>query len=259
MHPQLAVALWAAGNATGGFHNGVRVLLEGLFQSPYFLYHVETGGPRGAGPLVELTGDELANRLSYFLWDSLPDDALRSAAQSGELADPVKLEAQVLRMLDDPRAATGTGSFHVQWLGLDAVSGLQKDAALFPAWSPALAASTRGRWRPPVWMRWSRRARKPAAIAPTSPSRPRGRRAASAPWRSCRRWSMTREIRCQRVRAGSWSFENRGRACSVDSGAITKDTSRFIGPKCPEVILRGMVAGRTRMDISGLLVASTMF
>ncbi len=130
------------GRTEGDFANGIRVVVQAILQSPFFLYHVETGqGAVTDGSMVVLTDHEVAARLSYFLWDTMPDDTLRAAADAGELQAASGLEDQVDRMLADPRAREGIGSFHQQWLGVDEVDGVEKNAEFFPAFSPALAAA----------------------------------------------------------------------------------------------------------------------
>jgi hypothetical protein len=137
-----ALGLWSAGKEGASFTDGIRVLIQGFLQSPYFLYHVELGqAPAPGESVVPLSGYELANRLSYFLWDSMPDEPLDAVAGDGSIADPQVLDAQVRRMLADPRSALGIGNFHVQWLGVDRLAEVEKDPLLFPAWSPELAAA----------------------------------------------------------------------------------------------------------------------
>jgi hypothetical protein len=133
--------VYAAGKAQGGFANGVRLVVQGVLQSPLFLYHVELG--TGEGGVARLTDHELASRLSYFLWGSMPDDALFAAATAGELEDHDALAQQVDRMLEDPRARETIASFHLQWLGVDEIDGLEKRTELFPAFTPALALAMR--------------------------------------------------------------------------------------------------------------------
>jgi hypothetical protein len=135
-----ALALWSAGQTDATFADGVRLVAAGFLQSPYFLYHVEVGTPAVDGEeVVALDDYELASRLSYFLWDSMPDDELTLAAADGSLASPDVLEAQVRRMLEDPQAGIAIGDFHVQWLGVDALASVEKDPELFPAWTPTIA------------------------------------------------------------------------------------------------------------------------
>ena len=120
--------------------DGVRLVVQALLQSPQFLYHVEFGQPE-AGEVSPLGSYELAARLSFFLWDSVPDDALLDAAAEGVLDDADGVEAEALRMLDDGRARDAIGAFHVQWLGLDHLETTPKDPAVYPEFSPALAGA----------------------------------------------------------------------------------------------------------------------
>jgi hypothetical protein len=92
----------------------VRTLVARVLMSPAFLYRVETVP---AGVEAALDGWELASRLSFFLWSSIPDDELRRAAAAGELTDPAKLQSQVKRMTADPKARRLATEFFGQWLG----------------------------------------------------------------------------------------------------------------------------------------------
>ncbi len=85
----------------GGFENGVRNALTAILASPYFLYRAEGGDSSGTRTLTDI---ELASRLSFFLWGSIPDDELLAVAIRGELNKPAVLDAQVRRMLADPKA-----------------------------------------------------------------------------------------------------------------------------------------------------------
>jgi hypothetical protein len=108
------------------FESAVKVPLQAILVSPHFLLKVE----RSAGALA---GHELAVRLSYFLWSSLPDDELLRLAHEGRLADPAVWEQQVRRMLRSPKAKALSDSFALQWLQLSAFETLMPDPALFPA------------------------------------------------------------------------------------------------------------------------------
>jgi hypothetical protein len=109
-----------------------------LLTSPNFLYRVEVGGPDGAGRF-RYTGWELASRLSYFLWNSTPDDALLGAAEAGQLDTPAGLQAQATRLLMSSRARTGfSGGFGRDLLWLDALADAPKNDARF---TDALRAS----------------------------------------------------------------------------------------------------------------------
>lgn len=101
--------------------NGFRLILEAMLQSPAFLYHAdvgETGAPTSAAS--PLTPHELASRLSYFLWNSMPDAALSARADGGDLTDPAVLRSEVARMLADAKASDAVPLFHLEWLGINA-------------------------------------------------------------------------------------------------------------------------------------------
>lgn len=122
-----------------GPESGFRLVLEGMLQSPSFLYHADVG-QLGAPSLepVPLTPYELASRLSYFLWDTMPDTTLFEQAESGALSDVGVLEQQVRRMLDDPRAIDAIPNFHLQWLGIRDMDGVSKAEEQFPSFGPEL-------------------------------------------------------------------------------------------------------------------------
>jgi hypothetical protein len=113
--------------AIGVDHKGsMAVLLQAMLQSPSFLYHWEVG-PRGGqreSGLVKLGPYELASRLSYFLWQSMPDDALFDAADKGRLANAADVEREARRLLADPRARPALLDFHRQWFKLVGVEKL---------------------------------------------------------------------------------------------------------------------------------------
>ena len=121
------------GRAEGGFEKGIQFALERLLADPDFLYRVErdpVDAPRGAAyPISDV---ELASRLSFFLWSSIPDDELLAAAENGTLSDPPVLEAQVRRMLADPRSQAMVDNFAGQWLYLRNMGGVYPDPNVFP-------------------------------------------------------------------------------------------------------------------------------
>ena len=138
------MAVYADGKAEGAFVDGIRIAVQGLLQSPFFLYHVENGIDGGvAGQPVALSGYEMASRLSYFLWNTMPDDELFAAAAAGELLTTEGIEAQVDRMLADERAYDAIADFHLQWLGVDHIDALEKNPTAYPDFSPELAAAMR--------------------------------------------------------------------------------------------------------------------
>ncbi len=136
------VALFSSTAAGGTFADGIRLVVQTMLQSPSFLYHLELdpmpATPAAAGTIVALDQYQLAARLSFFLWNSVPDDALLTSASSGKLADVVGVRAEVTRMLADARARDAISTFHAQWLDLTKLAALGKDPTLFPRFTPAL-------------------------------------------------------------------------------------------------------------------------
>ncbi len=114
-----------------------RALLA-LLQSPDFLYRIDRGDPSDDLDAVPLTDFEIASRLSYLLWGTMPDDALWEQASDGLLRDPEVRDRAAVRMLADPRAREGLAAFHRQWLELDGLSSLRKDRNRFPTFDEAL-------------------------------------------------------------------------------------------------------------------------
>jgi hypothetical protein len=123
------------------FHRGLEFALAGLLQSPDFLFRGEVGTVRGGERRFE--GYELASRLAYFLWDGPPDDALLDAAGAGDLEREEGLRAQVDRMLASPKARRGFEAFVTDWLRLDDLDNLSRDARLFPSFAADFGPSAR--------------------------------------------------------------------------------------------------------------------
>jgi hypothetical protein len=116
-----------------GFDAGIERVLQAILVSPAFLYRVENDPASiGADGVYRLTDLELASRLSFFLWSSIPDDELLDAAVEGRLHERAVLERVVRRMLKDPRAAALATNFAAQWLRLRNVSGALPDDVIFP-------------------------------------------------------------------------------------------------------------------------------
>jgi hypothetical protein len=115
---------YAAGREQGTFDTGIEMAVQRMLAEPKFIYRAETV-PQNAPPgePYELSDLELASRLSFFLWSSIPDDELLTLAESGRLGEPDVLEQQVLRMIDDPRSAAMTENFAGQWLALRNLEG----------------------------------------------------------------------------------------------------------------------------------------
>jgi hypothetical protein len=127
------LASFKKGRVSGGFEGGIQAALELMLVSPDFLFRIETD-PEGvsAGTSSRLTDLELASRLSFFLWSSLPDDELLDAARRGKLRDAAGLEQQVRRMLADRRSKALLENFAGQWLQLRDLRSFIPDADLFP-------------------------------------------------------------------------------------------------------------------------------
>ncbi|MEY3142877.1 MAG: hypothetical protein RLY21_1370 [Planctomycetota bacterium] len=124
------------------WRDGLRVLVTALLVDPRFLLRVEKPS-KGAEASRALDGSEIASRLSFFLWSSVPDAALRSAAARGELDTPAGVAREARRMLKDPRAASLSQRFATQWLGIDGLETRQMDPKVYPALDAALLASMR--------------------------------------------------------------------------------------------------------------------
>ena len=129
---ELLMRMYQAGYADGGFEKGISFALSGILVHPKFLYRLEPvpeSLPPGA--TFELSSLELASRLSFFLWSSIPDEVLLEIAIDDGLKDPVILEQQVKRMLKDPRAENLARNFGYQWLGLAELENITPDGKLF--------------------------------------------------------------------------------------------------------------------------------
>ena len=124
------LAFYKAGSATGGFDGGVRDVVSAVLASPHFLYRAETAD--AAGGTRTLNDLELASRLSFFLWSSVPDDELLKAAADARLSNPDVLAAQVTRMLADPRAKSLSDDFAFQWLHIAKLNEITPDRTQFP-------------------------------------------------------------------------------------------------------------------------------
>ncbi len=122
-----------AGYEQGDFEGGIETALRALLASPEFLFRVERDPHRlASGEAYRLSDIELATRLSFFLWSSLPDNELLTVAEREELSDPGVLEAQVLRMLRDPRAESLSTNFASQWLHLRNLDAAKPNLRSFP-------------------------------------------------------------------------------------------------------------------------------
>ena len=138
------LASYAAGYEAGGFESGIQWALEALLVSPEFLFRVERHPPDvEPGTPYRLADVDLASRLSFFLWSSIPDDELLALAEAGRLSDPAVFERQVRRMLDDPRSSALTANFAGQWLFLRNLRTVAPNAVLFPTFDDNLREAFR--------------------------------------------------------------------------------------------------------------------
>ncbi len=121
------------------FENGIQLAVKAVLVSPQFLFRLERDG----GAARALDGYELASRLSYFLWASMPDDALFAAAADGSLLKPEGATAQLRRMLADPKASALAANFAGQWLELRNLDTVSPDPQRFPEWDADLREAMR--------------------------------------------------------------------------------------------------------------------
>jgi hypothetical protein len=126
-------AFYEKGRADGDFESGIQTAIEAMLVSPEFLFRIERDLPgTETGTAHPISDIELASRLSFFLWSTLPDAELLDLAERGRLKDAAVLERQVRRMLDDPRADTLVSNFAGQWLHLRNVETVKPDPVIFP-------------------------------------------------------------------------------------------------------------------------------
>jgi len=126
-------AIYASGLRHGGFEEGIRRAITAILASPFFLYRAEPT-PSGVKPggSYRITDLELASRLSFFLWSSIPDNELLTLASQNRLHEPAVLKAQVDRMLADPRAISLASNFAFQWLDVERLAEVTPDPKIFP-------------------------------------------------------------------------------------------------------------------------------
>lgn len=121
----------APARQSGDFLKGAQIVIEAILQSPKFLFRIEQGG--STRPY------EIASRLSYFLWDTMPDDGLLEVTASGGLDSVEGVERAARKMLADPRARQGLDDFVSQWLRSDLILNAVKDRRVYPEFTPELA------------------------------------------------------------------------------------------------------------------------
>lgn len=125
------------------FQNSIRLVISAMLLSPQFLYRWETD-PKSVvrdGNLIRYNGYEMASRLSYLFWASMPDDTGFANAEANKLSTPDQIEAEARRLLKDPKAQGAMSDFFGQWLGVTAIHSVPKDPKAFPDFTTALADS----------------------------------------------------------------------------------------------------------------------
>ncbi len=133
------LAFFKEGRATGGFDAGIQSGLIAILASPKFLYRAEPP-PQGLkqGAIYHVSDLDLASRLSFFLWSSIPHQEVMGLAEQGKLKDPKVFEAQVRRMLADPKSKALVANFAFEWLRVREVDKLDPDAIIFPNYNADL-------------------------------------------------------------------------------------------------------------------------
>jgi Protein of unknown function (DUF1592)/Protein of unknown function (DUF1588)/Protein of unknown function (DUF1585)/Protein of unknown function (DUF1587)/Protein of unknown function (DUF1595) len=138
-----AMHFYAQGRKKGDFENGVRMALQSILMSPRFLFRLESAPSKTASQTYTVADKDLATRLSFFLWGTLPDGELMKAATQGFLRTPEGLEKQVRRMLADGRSESLSSRFAAQWLRLQDLDLIHPDYLLYPQYDDTLAQSMR--------------------------------------------------------------------------------------------------------------------
>lgn len=133
----------ARGTLQLGFDDAIGLLIEGMLQAPAFLYHWESPYEAAVreGDAVVLAPYDVASRLSYFIWGSMPDQELFDAASAGALATESGIAAQAGRMLADEKAKDAVNAFFREWLEIDLLPALPKDTSTYPEYDEALKSA----------------------------------------------------------------------------------------------------------------------
>src|SRR5437773_2988922 len=141
---QALMAFYQAGRKEGDFDHGVEMVLARILADPRFIYRIETEPPTAkANQPYRISDLDLASRLSFFFWSSVPDDELIDAASQGKLKDPAALERQVRRMLKDPRSEALTANFAGQWLNLRGLQSAGPLPLIYPDFDDPLRQAMR--------------------------------------------------------------------------------------------------------------------
>jgi cytochrome c5 len=136
---QALLGFYRSGRSEGGFDVGIQLAVERILCDPDFLFRLEREPAKlAAGGISRISDLELASRLSFFLWSSIPDDELLDVAARGKLKEPAVLDRQVRRMLSDTRSRALVDNFAGQWLSLRALQGVAPNPDLFPEFDESL-------------------------------------------------------------------------------------------------------------------------
>jgi len=140
---QDALEFYQKGRKSGDFEGGIRLALQSMLASPRFLFRAERGAPAAlnVAAAYRISDRDLASRLSFFLWDTVPDAELLKAANAGALRTQAGLQKQVKRMLADERSASLSTRFASQWLRLQDLEKIHPDVLLYPQYDDTLATS----------------------------------------------------------------------------------------------------------------------
>jgi mono/diheme cytochrome c family protein len=139
---------------------GIALAIQAMLVSPHFLFHIERDlYPTDPSQVHRVSDVELASRLSYFLWNSMPDEELLSLAERRRLSTPQILDAQVKRMLADPKAFAMAENFAGQWLEVRNLDSIKPDPQKFPAWGPELREAMKTETR--MFFDWMLRENRP--------------------------------------------------------------------------------------------------
>jgi hypothetical protein len=136
------LAMFQAGRQDTGFERGIQLALQGILTSPHFLFRAETD-PAAGERVYRVPDIDLASRLSFFLWSSIPDEQLLDLASRGQLRQPAVLEREVRRMLKDPKAEALVENFAGQWLHLRNLAAFVPDRSDFPEFDDLLRQAMR--------------------------------------------------------------------------------------------------------------------
>ena len=150
---------------------GIQLAIQAMLVSPHFLFRIERDpAPTDPAQVHKISDLELASRLSYFLWSSMPDDELLALAEAGKLRAPGVLDAQVKRMLADKRSAALADNFAGQWLETRNLDSVKPDPQKFPEWGPELRDAMKTKRGCSSRHCCARIGRCPSSSTPSSPS-----------------------------------------------------------------------------------------